>query len=149
MNKAGTHFNRKIEYDGYKFDSQKELNFYLTFVKECPYRFDIQRSFTLQDNCAIGGLKLRRIDYIADFVIYNEDNSIRHVIDIKNGYTPYAIDAKSRLKFKMFGAKTGIPIEVVVPRKHDFRLQVLGLTTKFEERVFNNFDYTVMDLIGG
>ncbi|MFT8477713.1 MAG: DUF1064 domain-containing protein [Liquorilactobacillus sp.] len=149
MNKAGTHFNRKIEYDGYKFDSQKELNFYLTFVKECPYRFDIQRSFTVLDSCAIGGLKYRRTDYKADFVIYNEDNSIRHVIDIKNGYTPYAIDPKSRLKFKMFGAKTGIPIEVVVPRKHDFRLQVLGLTTKFEERVFSNFDYTVMDLIGG
>ncbi|KRN31114.1 hypothetical protein IV36_GL001921 [Liquorilactobacillus mali] len=71
------------------------------------------------------------------------------MIDIKNGYSAYAVDAKSRLKFKMFGAKTGIPIEVIVPRKHDFRLRVLGLTTKFEEQVFNNFDYTVMDLIGG
>lgn len=58
------------------------------------------------------------------------------------------MDAKSRIKFKMFAARYGIPVEVIVPRKHDFRLRILGLTTKFEERVFNNFDYSVWNLIG-
>lgn len=147
-NKPGTHFGQKVVIDGYKFDSKREAQFYTTFVRNCPYRFDTQHKFTLQDSCAIGGLKLRKIDYIADFVIYDEDNSISHVIDIKNGYSPYAVDAKSRIKFKLFAARYGMPVEVIVPRKHDFRLRILGLTTKFEEQVFNNFDYSVRDLIG-
>ncbi|MCP9313828.1 DUF1064 domain-containing protein [Liquorilactobacillus satsumensis] len=148
-NKPGTHFGKKVQIDGFKFDSKREAQFYLTFVRECPYRFDVQRSFTLQDNFTVGGLKMRRTDYRADFVIYNEDNTLRHVIDIKNGFSPFAVDQKSRLKFKFFAARYNLPVEVIVPRKHDFRLQILGLTTKFEEKHFSNFDYTVFDLIGG
>lgn len=63
-------------------------------------------------------VKLRQTVYKSDFVVYDKVGSIKHVYDVKNGYTEYAIDQKSKIKFSLFARKYGIPVEVVVMRKN-------------------------------
>lgn len=41
-----------------------------------------------------------------------------------------------------------MPVEVVVLRKHDFRVGVLGTTKKIETQVKTNIDYEYSELIG-
>lgn len=140
--------NKKIVVDGYTFDSQKESEFYLRYIKGCKQKFEVQKTFVLHEKFNIGGLKMRGTTYKADFVIYDNVGNLAHVFDLKNGFNTYAIDAKSRLKFKLFAKRYGIPIEVVVLRKCDFKMAVLGLTTKFEPVTLNNIDYDIKDYIG-
>ena len=48
-NKAGTHFGRKVELDGYVFDSQKEADFYQRFIKNSGYQFEVHPRFVLEE----------------------------------------------------------------------------------------------------
>lgn len=148
--RAGTWFGEKVKLDGYTFDSQKEAAFYKRFIKDSGYKFDVHKSFHLHpiiDMCG-GVLRLRSSNYTPDFVLYNEDGSIAHVVDVKNSFnTTYAIDAAASLRFKMFAYNYGMPVEVVVPRVKSFRVKVLGTTKKFEPVSKDNFDYSVQDLV--
>lgn len=93
-------------------------------------------------------LRLRSSNYTPDFVLYNKDGSIAHVIDVKNSFnTTYAIDAAASLRFKMFAYKYKVPVEVVVPRVKSFRVKVLGSTKKFEPVAKTNFNYTIEELV--
>ena len=95
----------------------------------------------------LGVVNLKRTAYKADFVIYNEDGSIKHVYDVKNGYTEYAIDQKSKLKFSLFARKYGIPVEVVVMRKNYFNVAILGTTKKLEPIIRTDVSYDWQDVV--
>ena len=67
--------------------------------------------------------------------------------DVKNGYTEYAIDQKSKIKFSLFARKYGIPVEVVVMRKNYFNVAILGTTKKVRPVSMVNIDYDWQDII--
>ena len=46
---AQSHFAKKVELDGYRFDSQKEAAFYQRYVKPSGYKFECQKNFVLMD----------------------------------------------------------------------------------------------------
>lgn len=167
------HFGKKVVVDGYKFDSEKEANFYLRFIKTCGKRYEIHKSFKLITKFSIGGYYQRGITYAPDFVIYDADGTLEHVYDVKSGINQQAVDTATKLRFKLFALKTGMPVEVVVPRKHDFKMKVYGFTdahiqtahAKYDRHgnlktdskgkqlydyydVHKNIDYDIHDLIG-
>ena len=137
---AASHFGKKVVIDGLKFDSMKEASFYQLYLKPSGYQFTTQE-FPLEL------VKLRQTVYKSDFVVYDKVGSIKHVYDVKNGYTEYAIDQKSKIKFSLFARKYGIPVEVVVMRKNYFNVAILGTTKKVRPVSMVNIDYDWQDII--
>lgn len=148
-NQPGHWFGEKVQLDGYTFDSIKEAKFYETFVKPSGYQFDVHHGFLLHPKITLANdrINLRSSKYTSDFVIYDGQGKIKHVYDLKNSFTSYAIDQAAALRFKMFSIKYGVPVEVVVPRAKSFRVKVMGTTKKFNPVVKDNFDYTVEELV--
>ncbi len=109
---AASHFGKKVVIDGLKFDSMKEASFYQLYLKPSGYQFTTQERFTLLETFPLELVKLRQTVYKSDFVVYDKVGSIKHVYDVKNGYTEYAIDQKSKIKFSLFARKYGVPVEV-------------------------------------
>lgn len=70
---------------------------------------------------------MRGISYAPDFVVFDSDE-IAHVYDVKTSLSQRAIDSAAKLRFKLFAKRYGIPVEVVVPRKHDFKAKFYGFT---------------------
>ena len=136
------HYGNKVECDGYVFDSTKEYNFYKKFIKDCGFKFKVHEKYTLIDKIKLGNkISIRSLTYKPDFIIFNKDNSIKHVYDVKNGFTPYAIDRGAGISFKLFAQNTGVPVEVVVVRTHDFKTKIMGTTKKYEVQYHNNVNY--------
>lgn len=109
MNK---YHNKKIAYDGHKFDSKKEANYYnqLKLLQRAGLIRDLelQKTFILQPSFKLNNKTRRQITYIADFTyVSTEDNKI-HVIDVKGFKTDVY-----NVKKKMFEYKYGIEIEEV------------------------------------
>lgn len=124
----------------------------------------MHKRYQLVTKFPVGGFNQRGITYAPDFVVYASDGSIEHVYDVKSGINQHAVDTAAKLRFKLFALKTGIPVEVVVPRKHDFKMKLFGFTTNFQDEhvrinrkgkkisdyynVYKNTDYDVRELIG-
>lgn len=144
---AASHFGKKVVLDGFKFDSLKEATFYQRYIKPSGYQFTTQERFTLLETFPLELVKLRQTVYKSDFVVYDKNGSIKHVYDVKNGYTEYAIDQKSKIKFSLFARKYGIPVEVVVMRKNYFNVAILGTTKKVKPVPMINIDYDWQDII--
>lgn len=124
MNKAGTHFGRKVELDGIVFDSQKEADFYQRFVKNSGYQYEVHPKFVLEEAGA-----MIAITYKPDFVIYDRNGKILHVYDVKASLDGrYGADQAAKLRFNLFQRKFKKVVEVVVPRKNDFKVRIFGLT---------------------
>lgn len=123
------HFGKKVELDGYKFDSQKEAQFYLQFIKLSGKRFDVHRQFEIVSKFKVGGYNQRGVTYTPDFVVYNDHNDIMHVYDVKTSLSGKGIDSGAKLRFKWFMHRYRIPVEIVVPRAHDFKMALYGFTT--------------------
>lgn len=160
----GKHYNKRVIIDGIRFPSRKEGNFYLRFIKTSGKRFEVHPSFKLVEKFSVGGRNQHGIGYAPDFVVYDADGTIEHVYDVKSGINQRAVDTAAKLRFKLFALKTGIPVEVVVPRKHDFKMKLFGFTTSFQTEhvrvnrkgekvkeyydIYKNTDYDVQELIG-
>lgn len=139
LNKRGT----KVHLDGYTFDSQKEANFYVRFVKNSGLHYEIHPRYVLSPLTQVGSVKVSQIAYTPDFVVYNNKN-ISHVYDVKNSFGAYGIDASVKLRFKLFLLNEGIPVEAVVVRQHDFKTIAQGITKQLSEKqplVCNNIRY--------
>jgi len=104
--------NKKIQYDGYTFDSIKEKNYYIKLkllekagkIKE----LELQKEYELQPSYKLNNKTSRKITYRADFTYKTtEDNKI-HVIDVKGFRTDVY-----RLKKKIFEYKYRIEIEEI------------------------------------
>lgn len=101
MNK---YHNKKIIYDGIKFDSIKEKNRYIELklmeraglIKnlKLQYEFELQPAFTLNNK------KIRKISYIADFYYFDNELNDYVVEDVKSEITKK--DKTYCLKKKMF-----------------------------------------------
>jgi hypothetical protein len=110
---ANKYHNKKVIYDGIKFDSAKEANYYLKFslMQEAGIIKDLelQKKFILQKGYTINNKKRREIAYYADFCYISTKDDKYHVIDVKSPAT--AKDKVYRLKKKLFEYKYGIEIE--------------------------------------
>lgn len=166
------HFARKIPYKGEKYDSQKELNFFIRFIENSGKRYKIHQSFRLVDKFPVGGRNMHGLTYTPDFVVFRSDGTIQHVYDVKSGINQRGVDTAAKIRFTLFSLKTGIPVEVVVPRKYDFKMKLFGFTTTFQDQhvkhdrhgkvktdsdgnslydyynVYKDTDYDVSELIG-
>lgn len=167
------HFGKKVHYKDWDFDSEKERDFFIRFIEDSGKRFKVHPSFKVIDKFPVGGYNQRGITYAPDFVIYGDDSQIEHVYDVKTGINQRAVDTSAKLRFKLFSLKTGIPVEVVVPRKYDFKMKLLGFTNpkiqtahacydrhkNIKRRkngepvyeyydVYHSIDYDIHDLIG-
>ena len=142
------YFGKKVKLDGYTFDSKKEAQFYLQFVKPSGMRFDVHPHYRVIDMFPIGGYRMRGMTYTPDFVLKRPDGSIAHVYDVKSGFTNYSVSTAARLRFKLFALRYHVPVECVIVRKHDFRVKILGLTTKLDEYKRHSVDYDLAGIIG-
>lgn len=126
---------KKVQLDGYTFDSQKEADFYQRFIKNCGFKYKVHERFLLQPLTEIEApVKLGSVAYTPDFVIYDEYCAMMHVYDVKNSFGVYGIDTGNRLRFKWFTAMFGIPVEAVVIRAHDFKVIAQGVTKPLNEK---------------
>lgn len=136
------HYGKKIKEGGITFDSQKEYSFYKKFLENSGYKIIVHDKFKLLEKNIINDkISIRSVTYKPDFVVLDKDGEVKHVYDVKNGFTNYAIDRGAGLSFKLFAKKYGVPVEVVVVRTHDFKTKVLGTTKKYEIQYHNNVDY--------
>lgn len=94
--------NIKTVKDGLTFDSIAEQKYYDLHKNENVH---FQVPFMLQDGFRLGDKKYRAINYIADFVFYNDDGSINKVVDVKGVRTDVF-----NIKSKMFTKRYGKPI---------------------------------------
>ena len=92
--------NEKIVVDGIKFDSKVEAKYYEKLkedkAKGLIKNFELQPKYTLIPKFERNGKTYRKIEYVADFQVYDNDWNIS-VIDIKGLATETA-----KLKRKLF-----------------------------------------------
>lgn len=147
-NKPGTHFGKKVDCsDGYRFDSEKEHQFYHNYIRESGFKFEVHPTFKLLRLFPVGGMNMGGTTYTPDFIVYDL-GEMKHVYDVKTSVSPKGTENAAKNKFKRFAFENNMPVEVVVPRTHDFKMTILGLTKKFEPQIFTNVDYDIHDYIG-
>lgn len=114
MSKYG---NKKVEEDGYEFDSMAERDYYrqlkwLRQHKEIA-AFTLQPRYTLLEAFEKDGKKHRKTEYIADFEILHNDNTVE-VVDVKGMTTPVF-----QLKRKLFESKYPHKLSIIAYSKID------------------------------
>lgn len=110
--KQNKYKNKSVEYHGIKFDSKKEMAYYIKLElleqKGIIKDLELQKSFELQPSFKINGKTYRKITYKADFSYISVEDNKLHVIDVKG----FKIEVY-KLKKKMFAYKYGIEIEEI------------------------------------
>lgn len=104
--------NKKVEYDGYTFDSIREKNYYIKLkllekagkIKE----LELQKEYELQPSFKLNNKTSRKITYRADFTYKTTEDDKLHVIDVKGFRTDVY-----RLKKKLFEYRYEIEIEEI------------------------------------
>lgn len=91
--------NRKVEFNGIKFDSIKERDRYIFLLSRLKKGeitgLELQVPFELQPHFEHNGKMIRAIRYIADFVYYDQDGNI-HIEDTK-GFRTDIYDLKKKM----------------------------------------------------
>ena len=110
--KQNKYKNKKVIYDGIKFDSNREMAYYIKLKmleqKGIIKDLELQKSFELQPSFKLNGKTYKKITYRADFSYVSvQDNKI-HIVDTKGFRTEVY-----KLKRKMFAYKYGIEIEEI------------------------------------
>lgn len=94
--------NKKVEYNNIKFDSKKELNFYLELLEREKRGevkdIQLQKTFVLQPSFKFNGKTIRAITYRADFVYYDNTDNKEHIVDVKS---PGTITEVFKIKRKL------------------------------------------------
>ena len=103
--------NKKCEYEGMKFDSQKERDYYkkLELLQKYGKITDLKRQveFVVLETFQLEGKTYRKTKYIADFT-YKDEKGKYHIVDTKGFKTPEYL-----LKKKLMAWKYGYEIEEV------------------------------------
>lgn len=111
--KQSKYKNKKAEYDGIVFDSQKEKAWYIKFklMEQAGEIHSLKRQvpFCLIETFKLGDKTYRKTSYIADFVYLDKYGNL-HVIDVKSKATKTQV---YQLKKKLMAWKYGIEIEEV------------------------------------
>ena len=96
--------NKKVEYNGIKFDSIKEMRHYVALkeLEKLGYIKDLQLQvkFELQPSFKYNNATIRAITYIADFVYYNVQENKTIVVDVKGFKTKEYLLKKKMFMFK-------------------------------------------------
>lgn len=93
---------KKVEFDGIKFDSKAEGEYYLHLKQQVSERqilgFERQKRMLLQEGFSVEGVKgkIRPIFYVVDFIITENDGTLTYV-DVKGMETDVF-----KLKKKLF-----------------------------------------------
>jgi len=99
--------NKKIEVDGYKFDSKAEAKYYqqLKWLQEHGEikSFKLQPRYILQEAFEKDGKKHRAIEYVADFEVHYSNGDIV-VVDVK-GHETQVFKIKRKLFEKKYPYK--------------------------------------------
>ena len=111
-NMARKYHNKKVEYDGYTFDSIKEKNYYIKLkllekagkIKE----LELQKEDELQPSFKLNNKTSRKITYRSDFTYKTTEDDKLHVVDVKGFRTDVY-----RMKKKLFEYKYRIEIEEI------------------------------------
>lgn len=100
--KQSKYKNKKVIYNGIKFDSQKERNYYIKLKlleeKGIISNLKLQVKFELQPSFKFNGKTIRAINYIADFT-YIQDNKL-HIVDTKGVRTEVYKIKKKMMQYK-------------------------------------------------
>lgn len=112
--KENKYKNKKCEYNGIKFDSIRERNYYIKLegwqkfglIKDLKMQvpFVLIETFKLEDKT------YRQIKYVADFTYTTQDGKY-HVVDVKSEATRK--DKTYQLKKKLLAWRYGLEIEEV------------------------------------
>ena len=110
--KENKYHNKKVVYDGIKFDSKKEGNYYLTLkylekvgiIKD----LELQKEYILIDKFTLNGKTYRKTSYFADFTYFNTKDNKIHIVDTKGVRTDVY-----KLKKKIMAYKYNIEIEEI------------------------------------
>ena len=109
--KQNKYKNKKVEYDGIKFDSIKEKSWWikLKLMEQADEIFDLERQkeFVLIETFKLADKTYRKMCYIADFTYLDKYGKL-HVVDVKGIKTDVY-----KLKKKLMAWKYGIEIEEV------------------------------------
>ena len=99
--KQNKYKNKKVEYHGIKFDSNKEMAYYIKLEileqKGKIKDLELQKIYELQPSFKINGKTYKKITYKADFSYISVEDNKLHVIDVKGFKTDVY-----KLKKKMF-----------------------------------------------
>ena len=106
--------NKKVIYDGFQFDSQKECERYkqLKLLERagCIKELELQKVFELQPAFSLNKKKIQSIKYICDFYYYDNNKQKYIVEDVKSVATKTQVYL---LKKKMMQYKYKIEINEV------------------------------------
>ena len=109
--KQSKYHNKKVKYNGMKFDSRKEYAYYtkLKLLEQAGEISSLKRQvpFVVLETFKLEDRTYRQTKYIADFT-YLDKNGKLHVIDVKGVKTQVY-----QLKKKLMAWKYGIEIEEV------------------------------------
>jgi len=110
--KQNKYKNKKVIYDGIKFDSNREMAYYIKLKmleqKGIIKNLELQKSFELQPSFKLNGKTYQKITYKADFSYVSVQDNKTHIVDTKGFRTQVY-----KLKRKMFAYKYGIEIEEI------------------------------------
>lgn len=108
----GRIISKKVDYDGFTFDSEMECEFYKVLKKKEKEGliFELKRQvpFEVLPEFSVNGKIRKAVNYVADFTFKDKTNKL-HVIDVKGMLTDEFL-----LKRKMFEYKYDLPIEIIV-----------------------------------
>lgn len=110
--KQSKYKNKKCIYNGIKFDSKKEMAYYIKLKmleeKGKIKKLELQKTYELQPSFKVNGKTYRKITYKADFSYITTEDDKLHIVDTKGFRTEVY-----KLKRKMFAYKYGIEIEEI------------------------------------
>jgi hypothetical protein len=113
--------NKKVDFDGHKFDSRHEFNFY-NLLKLNNIDFTLKEVFILQNKFTYGSESIREIKIIPDFII-KKNGVIVAIVDTKG-----MITIESKLKYKMlknYFFDKGIYVPIFMPTNKKTSLEVI------------------------
>ena len=94
--------NKRTEYNGIKFDSMKEKNYYikLKLLEKAGKIKDLklQVKFELQPSFKFKGKTIRAINYVADFTYYEENRLV--IVDTKGYRTKEYLLKKKMMNYR-------------------------------------------------
>lgn len=110
--KQSKYKNKKCIYKGIKFDSKKEMAYYIKLKmleeKGKIKKLELQKTYELQPSFKAKDKTYRKITYKADFSYITTEDDKLHIVDTKGFRTEVY-----KLKRKMFAYKYGIEIEEI------------------------------------
>lgn len=121
---------KKVELDGMKFDSKSERDFYERFIKPSGKRFLFHPAQVRYKKYKNHGIWCRGKGYTPDFIIQGDDGSWLHIYDVKSSLNPRGMGADARDRIEDWQQRTGHMVELVVPRRNDFKMKLIGPTER-------------------